>query len=618
MARATKPEVVTPDRDARPWRALVRGLRQYGGLRQTFRGAVNLARSEGWAGVCRGFTALAHAVRRQGGDGRNDYEAWVARYDTLTDAQRTDMCALVADFAERPTISIIMPVYNPAPLWLEAAIQSVCKQLYPHWELCIADDASTDPAVRDLLVRYAALDDRIHVVFRERNGHISEASNTALGLASGAWVALFDHDDLLAEHALFWVAEAINRHPLAALIYSDEDKITDDGVRCVPHFKPDWNHELFLSYNLICHLGLYRRDLVERVGGFRKGYEGAQDYDLALRCVERIAPHQIIHVPRILYHWRMHAASTAMGGQSKPYAVPAGQRALDDHFRRREVKASAEFQPTGVYQTRFAAPAAWPDVSVLVVGEKTAALSKWFCELTAATDYPDLELVSVSGAGEARWFQRAVDGAKGEVILLLRSGLMPHDRDWLKELVLQALQPGVGAVGGRTLDHAGRIRGTAAIFGLNGQIGIMHRGLNAAKDGYFHRAAVAQVVSALLPDCVAVRKLHVAAAGVPDAAEESALPAAFVDLCLRLAESGLRNIYLGHQKLMFALEPGEPDTTLPALAGLSPAARRRLEAVLTADPAYNPNLSLLHEDFSLAWPPRYAAISSENAEPCKA
>ena len=236
---------------------------------------------------------------------------------------------------------------------LEAAIESVQGQLYPHWELCIADDASTDKSVRRLLRKYAESDPRIKVTFRERNGHISAASNSAIELASGEFIAFLDNDDTLTEHALFWVAHTIAEHPDVGLLYSDEDKIDQLGNRYEPYFKCDWNPDLFLSHNMICHLGVYRSDLVRAVGGFREGYEGAQDYDLALRCIERLAPQQIRHIPRVLYHWRSHPGSTARGGSEKPYALVAGQRALDDHFARIGLSAKAELLDFEMYRVHY-------------------------------------------------------------------------------------------------------------------------------------------------------------------------------------------------------------------------------------------------------------------------
>ncbi|BBI73212.2 hypothetical protein HAALTHF_27970n [Vreelandella aquamarina] len=195
----------------------------------------------------------------------------VARYDTLTPEVRQQLRDHVETLPRTPLISVVMPTYNPNPDWLIEAIESVRQQLYPHWQLCIADDASTDPAIRPILERYAQEDDRIKVIFRERNGHISATSNSALTLASGEWIALLDHDDCLAESALFWVVDAINQDPQRRLIYSDEDKIDAQGRRFDPYFKTDWNEGLFYSQNLITHLGVYHAELVRRIGGFKEG-----------------------------------------------------------------------------------------------------------------------------------------------------------------------------------------------------------------------------------------------------------------------------------------------------------------------------------------------------------
>ncbi|MDP2805082.1 MAG: glycosyltransferase, partial [Gallionellaceae bacterium] len=298
--------------------------------------------------------------------GHNDYSEWVRRYDTLTDQDREKIKTRISQLHKTPLISVVMPVYNPPLNMLEDAIRSVQGQLYPNWELCIADDASSDVDVLKLLQRYADNDSRIKVVFREKNGHISAASNSALDLVNGEYIALLDNDDLLREHALFWVADAIVTNPDAGLIYSDEDKIDQSRLRYDPYFKPDWNPDLFLSHNMICHLGAYRTDLVRKLGGFREGYEGAQDYDLALRCTEQLAPRQIVHIPRVLYHWRSHSGSTAQAGSEKSYALLAGERALNDHFARTHVSAKAELLDFGMYRVRYAIPTPAPLVSLII------------------------------------------------------------------------------------------------------------------------------------------------------------------------------------------------------------------------------------------------------------
>ncbi|NCB26919.1 MAG: glycosyltransferase, partial [Bacteroidia bacterium] len=230
------------------------------------------------------------------------YAKWLHRFFLLDDQDREIIRHHINEFQSPPLISVVMPVYNPPPEYLDRAIQSVRNQLYPHWELCIADDASTDPEIVRVLHRHCTEDARIKVMYRGENGHISNCSNSALEMATGEYIALLDHDDLLAEDALFWVADAILRHPDAGLIYSDEDKIDDCGHRLDPYFKSDWNPFLFLGHNMVSHLGVYRSSLVRQLGGFRVGYEGSQDYDLAARVVEQLSESQVVHIPRILYH----------------------------------------------------------------------------------------------------------------------------------------------------------------------------------------------------------------------------------------------------------------------------------------------------------------------------
>ncbi|CAM3364865.1 glycosyltransferase [Bordetella sputigena] len=475
-------------------RAGARGIRQAGGVRLVSRKVINIYRREGVAGIRRGIGLFRHAIHNRSGLDRNNYAAWLLQYDTLTDETRKEMARLGDGLRMKPLISIIMPVYNPAPGWLREAIESVRDQVYSEWELCIADDASTDPAVHDVLRHYQSLDPRIKVVFRESNGHISAASNSALEIARGDWIALFDHDDLLSAHALFWMAEAINRSPGVGLLYSDEDKITEKGVRTEPHFKCDWNYELFLSYNMISHLGLYRADLVREVGGFRLGFEGAQDYDLALRCIERLAPSQIVHVPRVLYHWRIHAASTAQAGDSKPYALLAGERALNEHIRRVGHQARAELQPRGYYRVRFDLPIAQPLVSLIIPTRNGETLVRQCIDsILQKTTYLNYEILLVDNgsddAGALAYFQElarhprirvirddrpfnysalnngAVAQANGEYVALVNNDIEVISPDWLSEMMSYAIQPGVGAVGARlfypdrTVQHAGVILG---------------------------------------------------------------------------------------------------------------------------------------------------------------
>ena len=232
------------------------------------------------------------------------YERWVARCDTIDARDRALIRAEIEGFAYRPLISVIMPTYNTDDRLLREAIASVQAQLYPHWELCIADDCSPDPRVAETIRELASVEPRIKWVVRETNGNISQASNTALSLAAGEFTALMDHDDLLPEQALYRVVRELQSSPKLNVLYSDEDQIDAAGRRHGPYFKPAWNLDLLLGHNVVSHLGVYRTSLLREIGGFRVGYEGSQDYDLALRSVAASAPSTIRHIPAVLYHWR--------------------------------------------------------------------------------------------------------------------------------------------------------------------------------------------------------------------------------------------------------------------------------------------------------------------------
>lgn len=273
-------------------------------------------------------------LRRRREPQRIAYQQWAAEHDTVNDQTRGPLQELYRQLPTKPLISVIMPVYN-APLgWLNDAIQSVREQIYQEWELCIADDCSTNAEIRPFLEGKCQEDPRIKVAFRTSNGHISAASNSAIELAQGEFLALMDQDDLIPEDALLHIAQAITQHQDAGIVFTDEDKVDQNGQREAPIRKKDWGPECLLKFNSISHFGTYRTQLVRDIGGFRVGYEGSQDHDLALRCTEHLKPDQIIHIPRILYHWRIHANSTAQTTTAKPYAVTAREQAIKDHLAR--------------------------------------------------------------------------------------------------------------------------------------------------------------------------------------------------------------------------------------------------------------------------------------------
>jgi O-antigen biosynthesis protein len=614
---------------------LVAILTLSGGLRRATARAMCILSCEGLSGIKRCFFSFRAALCSDVFD-RNDYAEWVRRYDTVTGEKREKILGLVKIMTDKPLISVVMPVYNAKPEWLARAIESVRQQIYPYWELCIADDASLDIAIRPILMRYAKEDPRIKLVFRKKNGHISAASNSAIGLASGAWVAFLDQDDLLEEHALFWVADAINRHPHARLIYSDEDKIDENGQRFDPYFKSDWNLDLFYSHNLITHLGIYEGNLLRDLDGLRLGYEGAQDYDLALRFIERIKADQIYHIPRILYHWRAHAKSTSRAVNVKPYALHAGKKALDDHFRRLGVNASAELLDFGMYRIRYVLPESQPLVTLIIPSRnKVGILKKCIESILKKTTYRNYEVLIVDNDSDdpatIQYFNEmqsdprvrvvhdnrpfnysalnnaAVGIARGEIVGLLNNDLEVISSEWLSEMVSHALRPDVGVVGARlwypdeTLQHGG------VILGVGGVAGHSHKLLPRHQYGYFARASLIQTFSAVTAACLVTRKSVYAQVG---GFNEIDLRVAFndVDFCLRVREAGFRNIWTPYAELFHheSATRGLEDTPekQERFSKEVQFMQQRWGSKLLNDPAYSPNLTLKYQDFSLAWPPR--------------
>jgi GT2 family glycosyltransferase len=540
-----------------------------------------------------------------------------------------------------PLISVILPVYDPELRFLEAAIESVRNQGYPRWELCIADDASTNPEIRPFLESQARVDSRIKLTFRERNGHISACSNSAMALATGEWCALLDQDDALAEHALAFAAIEIDRYPDAGLIYSDEDKIDEEGVRSTPFFKPDWNPELFLGQNYINHLGVYRTELLREIGGFREGFEGSQDYDLVLRCVERLRPEQVRHIPRILYHWRMAGGSLAAVPDAKPYAREAARRALANFEARRGSAGQVVPCPENNESHRVAhrLPDPVPLVSVIIpTRDRVGLLRRCVETLRTKTNYDALEIIVIdNGSTEpetleflrtaetkkairvlrddgpfnySRLNNRAAREARGEILLFLNNDTEIDERDWLREVVSHVVKSDVGAVGARLWFPEGTLQHGGVILGLGGVAGHAFPGIPRGHPGYFNRAMLQQNCSAVTGACMMVRKTVFEEVGGFD---EENLGVTFndIDFCLRLTERGYRVVWTpyaslihhesasrGHQRA-----PEEQAEFLRAAAYMHGTWGRQL----LRDPFYNPNLSLNLPGFELAFPPRESA-----------
>lgn len=605
-----------------------------GGVAGIMGKAWRIYQREGLAGLRLGFGKVATAAQFE----RNDYIEWVRRYGTLAEADRARLRAGLADFALQPLISVVLPVFDPPLAFLEQAIASVRAQIYPHWELCIADDASTDQGVRALLERHAGQDSRIRIVYREQNGHIAASTNSALALASGEFVALFDHDDLLAEHALWWIAEAVNRQPDAGLIYTDEDKIDAANRRFDPNFKPQLNPELLLAQNMVCHLGVYRTALVRELGGFRAGFNGAQDHDLVLRVIERLAPQQVVHVPQVLYHWRAISGSTALDAGEKNYAAEAGRKAVREHLARTGIAAEV-FEAPGapdMHRVRFARPSPLPLVSILIpTRDRADLLGMCLDSLLARSSYGNFEVIIIdNGSTEEATRQlfarlpaervtilrdespfnfsalnnRAAAIARGSVLCLMNNDIEILTPDWLEEMVSFASRDGIGCVGARLWYPDGRLQHAGCILGVGGVAGHAHKYLPRGHGGYFGRALVHQSFSAVTAACLVLRReVYQQVGGM-----EEQLGVAFndVDLCLKVRAAGYRNVWTPYAEMVHHESATRGDDNAPEkLARFSAEiafVQQRWGAQLQSDPAYSPNLTAYHEDFSYAWPPRQA------------
>ena len=574
------------------------------------------------------------------------YSDWCKRFERHAH-DAAALATAVAALPVRPTLSVLMPVYNPKPEWLAEAIESVIHQAYPDWELCIADDASPDPAVRATLEAYAARDPRIRVHFRANNGHICASSNDALALASGDWLVLLDHDDLLPPHALYWIARTVADHPTARIIYSDEDKIDEHGQRRDPYFKPDWNPELLWGQNFVSHLGAHHRQTVLDLGGFRAGYEGSQDYDLALRVAEHCQPEQIRHIPRVLYHWRVHAESTAGGNEAKPYAQTAAVRALDDYRQRLGIAGSVSATPFG-YRLQREVPTPAPKVSIIVPTRDGRLLQPCLDSLLAHTDYANYELLLIDNGSESpatlAWLEQlaarstterpirirrderpfnfsalnnaAAAEASGELLLFLNDDIeIPADQGgWLAEMVSHAVRPEVGAVGARLLFADGTLQHGGVIL-VGGVAGHAHKHIAGAAPGYFGRARLQQNFSAVTAACLLVKRGDFTAVGGFE--EELAVCFNDVDFCLKLQARGLWNVWTPYAELIHheSVSRGRERTPEQRLRFTAEAnwMKARWGQWLRQDPAYSPNLTFTREDFSLAWPPRLPEFDKRGA-----
>ncbi|HTR16877.1 MAG TPA: glycosyltransferase [Acetobacteraceae bacterium] len=497
---------------------------------------------------------------------------WISQ-DTLTDAGRRALRQRIADLPRRPLISVLMPVFNPPPALLREAIASIRRQLYPDWELCIADDASTAPAIGEILRAAASEDPRIRVTFRPANGHIAACTNTALAMAQGELVALLDHDDVLAEHALARVAAEYAAHPDAELIYSDEDKLDAAGERADPYFKPGFDPELLRGQNMVNHLAVYRRALLDRLGGLRPGFEGSQDHDLALRAVAASDPARIRHIPAVLYHWRQTADSFSAGARDR--CAEAARRAIAAAVPDATVTAN----PLAPHWARVVPPLPRPAplVSVVIPLRAGAWPRRLLRDLRHRTAYAPMEIILVQAAAAAdqatprdgarrhpppgfrllhppgaasrtALLNHGAAAARGEILLLLDSQARIIAPDWLEVLVRQALRPEIGAVGAKLLRRDGRVAEAGLWLDPVSVVRNPYEGWPGDAPGYFGHLLLERSVSAVSAACLAISRETFMALGGFDAVS---LPDAYADtdFCLRLGARGLPTLWTPFARL---------------------------------------------------------------------
>lgn len=576
-------------------------------------------------------TTYEHLQHRRAGDGV-DYPSWRIRNATVFDDDIDRLVARCADLpGGGPSISVIMPVHDPDVEWLRSAIDSVRRQAYTKWQLCVVDDASTNPDITTLLDEYGATDARILVRHRRENGHISIASNDALAVATGEFVAFMDHDDELAPFALAAIALASDG---ADIIYTDEDKIDATGRHYDPHCKPSWNPELLLGQNYMSHLTAIRRTLVEEAGGLRVGFEGAQDHDLLLRSTALTSPDRIRHVPVVAYHWRAVEGSTALRAGEKNYTEQASTAALEDRLGS-DWNVSSAGPPTAY---RCTPPLDdFPLVSILIPTRDRVDLLRQCVDSLARTTYPAFEIAILDNDSTdpetIEWLGEFDNGhdhrvvaapgpfnysavnnigaseSKGELLLLLNNDTEVIDGGWLSEMVRWALQPEIGAVGAKLLYPNNTIQHAGIILGLGGLAGHGHLHEPSTAAGYFSRLALTHEVGAVTGACLLTWRTIWDELGGLD--ERLAVAFNDVDYCLRVRhEAGRRIIWTPEAALYHheSVSRGAEDdpAKVARFNGEVDRVLERWSAELALDPAYSPNLTLEGDSFTLARQPRFS------------
>lgn len=575
----------------------------------------------------------------------SEYAAWLKRYGTPSSDDLVRMADEAAEWREPPIISIVLPVFNPRPAFLREALDSVLAQCYPHWRLCIADDASTDSAVRSQLESYAARDTRIHVCFREQNEGICHASNTALGMCEGILTGFLDHDDVLAPDALYHVAADWLAHPDMAFVYTDMDHLDARGCRYAPYFKSSWNEELLLAQNYLCHLVVYRTDLLRSVGGFRPGFEGSQDHDLALRCAAQCCKEQIRHIPRILYHWRNFEGSETVSDSQRERCDASRRKCVEEYLKAKNIPAEISAGVWGFNKVLYAVPPSLPRVTCIVPArdhaDKTAVCLE---SVLQRSTYPNLDIILVDNGSTEKAAvslcreyatHRNVDvihwnkpfnfseinnmaalRASGEFLVLLNNDTEIITPDWVEVMLGYAAQAHVGAVGPKllypddTIQHAGIV-----MLGAEQIARESFKRRPYGSEEYFALAQTARWVCAVTGACLMVEKRKFLEVGGLE--ERLAVTFNDVDFCCKLHEAGYRNLYTPYAILRhyeFTSRGAVEDTPeKQQRAHLENIYMRKRWRMLDVDPFYSIHFSrksdtyrIIHpdEDYITTWKSR--------------
>ncbi len=614
---------------------LSRKIQQVGGLRRAFFLAYALVRSSGIKSV----VILAWLVLKTGeSSGKVAYDEWAKKFLGSPSPSRFRFIKRQLGRENGPRISIVLPTYNSVTTHLSEAVESVRSQKYENWELLLVDDASTKQSTIRYLKQVSKLDPRIKVSFRSENGHISKASNEAIANASGEYITFLDHDDVLTTDALEAFVERLASNPDVKFVYSDEDKIDKRGVLSEPHFKPDLNRTLALSYNYFCHMSFYKTDLVRRLGGLRSEFDGAQDYDLALRVLAELPDEQIEHIPKVLYHWRKTGSSTAQNIDAKSYASNAGLRAVVSHLASTKTSGKVVVNPEINFYNRVKfATNGTPLVSIIIpTRDHVQILKVCIRSILARTSYSNFEIIVVdndsvekktleyfsqlkklgvkivSAPGEFNYSKinnMAVASAAGEYICLLNNDIEVKSKDWLTELLSHAQRPGIGAVGARLWYPNGQLQHGGVVLGLGGISGVAghsHKYFDRSNPGYMGRAKVAQEFSAVTAACLLVRKSSYLEVG--GLTEELKVAFNDVDFCLKLLRAGYKNVWTPFAELVHheSISRGIDTSKKQVLRAANEVMymRKNWSELLDNDPSYNRHLTKNHEDFSLSWPPR--------------